>query len=131
MAVIRRILKHGETYSNRGAFMLLAWALRKPSRRRSGDTVARARRTLGGSSYYVLPPLLQWFTDSVGLHHVHHLNSRIPNYRLQECLDGHTALGQTGRLTLRDSLNCLGLALWDEDARKLVEFTQVQRPQAV
>lgn len=89
------------------------------------------RAALGGSSYYVLPPLLQWFTGNVGLHHVHHLNSRIPNYRLQECLDGHTALGQTGRLTLRDSLSCLRLALWDEDARKLVGFTQVPRPQAV
>ena len=81
---------------------------------------------LGGSSYYVLPRVLQWFTGNVGLHHVHHLNSRIPNYRLQECLDGHELLGQVGRLTLRESLACVRLALWDEDARKLVGFSQVR-----
>lgn len=77
---------------------------------------------LGGSSYYVLPAVLQWFTGNVGLHHVHHLNSRIPNYRLQECLDGHEVLGRVSRLTLLESLRCLHLALWDEDARKLVGF---------
>ena len=81
---------------------------------------------LGGSSYYVLPRVLQWFTGNVGLHHVHHLNSRIPNYRLQECLDGHDLLGTVGRLTLRDSLACVRLALWDEDARKLVGFSAVR-----
>ncbi|GJD47503.1 Fatty acid desaturase [Methylobacterium crusticola] len=81
---------------------------------------------LGGSSYYVLPPILQWFTGNVGLHHVHHLNSRIPNYRLQECLDGHAALGRVGRLTLRESLGCLGLALWDEETRKLVGFSHLR-----
>ncbi|SFL10818.1 omega-6 fatty acid desaturase (delta-12 desaturase) [Methylorubrum salsuginis] len=85
------------------------------------------RAALGGSSYYVLPRVLQWFTGNVGLHHVHHLNSRIPNYRLQECLDGHEILGRVGRLTLRDSLGCLNLALWDEEARKLVGFARVRR----
>jgi omega-6 fatty acid desaturase (delta-12 desaturase) len=82
---------------------------------------------LGGSSYYVLPRVLQWFTGNVGLHHVHHLNSRIPNYRLQECLDGHELLGQVGRLTLFESLKCLHLALWDEQARKLVSFARLRR----
>ncbi|GAC1336160.1 MAG: fatty acid desaturase [Beijerinckiaceae bacterium] len=81
---------------------------------------------LGGSSYYVLPRVLQWFTGNVGLHHVHHLNSRIPNYRLQECLDGHAVLGQVGRLTLLESLRCLRLALWDEDAQKLVGFARLR-----
>ncbi|WP_460005877.1 fatty acid desaturase [Methylorubrum rhodinum] len=84
------------------------------------------RAALGGSSYYVLPRVLQWFTGNVGLHHVHHLNSRIPNYRLQECLDVHEILGCVGRLTLRESLGCLNLALWDEDARKLVGFARVR-----
>jgi omega-6 fatty acid desaturase (delta-12 desaturase) len=81
---------------------------------------------LGGSSYYVLPRVLQWLTGNVGLHHIHHLNSRIPNYRLQECLDGHDLLGQVGRLTLRESLGCVRLALWDEEARKLVGFSGVR-----
>ncbi len=85
------------------------------------------RAALGGSSYYVLPWILQWFTGNVGLHHVHHLNSRIPNYRLQECLDGHEMLGRVGRLTLRDSLRCLRLALWDEETRKMVGFAGANR----
>ncbi|MER2249699.1 fatty acid desaturase [Methylorubrum podarium] len=89
------------------------------------------RAALGGSSYYALPRVLQWFTGNVGLHHVHHLNSRIPNYRLQECLDGHEVLGRIGRLSLRDSLRCLGLALWDEEARKMIGFAGVRRLQAV
>jgi acyl-lipid omega-6 desaturase (Delta-12 desaturase) len=81
---------------------------------------------LGGSSYYVLPPVLQWFTGNVGLHHVHHLNSRIPNYRLQECIDDHPFLGDVGRLTFRKSLGCVRLALWDENLRKLVGFSQAR-----
>lgn len=92
----------------------------------SAETWDFHRAALGGSSYYALPPVLQWFTGNVGLHHVHHLNSRIPNYRLQECLDGHAALGQMGRLTLRDSLACLGLALWDEEGRRLVGFSHLR-----
>ena len=84
------------------------------------------RAALGGSSYYVLPLLLQWFTGNVELHHIHHLNSRIPNYRLQECLDGHASLGEIGRLTLRDSIKCLGLTLWDEERRKMVGFASVR-----
>lgn len=58
-----------------------------------------------------------------------HLNSRIPNYRLQECLDGHEILGRVGRLTLRESLGCLNLALWDQEARKLIGFARVRRLQ--
>jgi omega-6 fatty acid desaturase (delta-12 desaturase) len=79
---------------------------------------------LGGSSYYVLPRILQWFTGSVGLHHIHHLNSRIPNYRLQACLDGDEVLARISRLTLRESFSCIGLALWDEERRKLVSFAE-------
>jgi omega-6 fatty acid desaturase (delta-12 desaturase) len=79
---------------------------------------------LGGSSYYVLPSILQWFTGSVGLHHIHHLNSRIPNYRLQSCLEGDQVLARISRLTLRESFSCIGLGLWDEDRRELVSFSR-------
>ena len=96
----------------------------------SGDDWDFHRAALGGSSYYVLPRVLQWFTGNVGLHHVHHLNSRIPNYRLQECLDNHELLGKVGRLTLRESLRCVTLALWDEDARKLVGFGRLKELRA-
>ena len=75
-----------------------------------------------GSSYYVLPRPLQWLSGSIGLHHLHHLCSRIPFYRLQECLDASPELKTVNRLTLKDSVGTWGLALWDEDSRKLVGF---------
>lgn len=77
---------------------------------------------LVGSSYYRLPRLLQWATGNIGLHHVHHLSARIPNYRLQEALDAIPDLRQVTTLTLRESLRCVRLALWDERERKLVRF---------
>ena len=77
-----------------------------------------------GSSYYDLPKILQWFTGSIGLHHIHHLNSRIPNYRLQECLDSSPELkALPNRLSLVESLKSIPLTLWDEDKRKLVSFS--------
>lgn len=78
-----------------------------------------------GSSYYVLPKAVQWLTGSIGLHHVHHLNGRIPNYRLQECLDASPELLAIPRkLHFFESLKCIPLALWDEDNKKLVSFAQ-------
>jgi len=77
---------------------------------------------LAGSSYYRLPRLLQWATGNIGLHHVHHLNARIPNYRLQEAIDSIPELRRVTTLTLRDSLRCVRLALWDERQRKLVRI---------
>jgi omega-6 fatty acid desaturase (delta-12 desaturase) len=77
---------------------------------------------LHGSSYYALPPLLQWLTGNIGLHHIHHLCSAIPNYRLQECLNGKEELQNLNRMTIRDSLRSVSLSLWDEDARKMVGF---------
>lgn len=77
---------------------------------------------LRGSSYYVLPRILQWFTGNIGLHHIHHLNGKIPNYRLQECLEASPELSGMSRITLFQSLKCMRLALWDEDNRRLVSF---------
>ncbi|MBI5833227.1 MAG: fatty acid desaturase [Armatimonadetes bacterium] len=77
---------------------------------------------LQGSSHYRLPRLLQWLTGSIGLHHVHHLNSRIPNYNLQRCHDELPPLHEAPVLTLTSSLRCMRLALWDEEAGRLVSF---------
>jgi omega-6 fatty acid desaturase (delta-12 desaturase) len=81
-----------------------------------------------GSTYYVLPKVLQWFTGNIGLHHIHHLNSMIPNYRLQECMDALPALSQINRLTLRESLACVRLTLWDPVQRRLIGFSELPRP---
>ena len=82
---------------------------------------------LGGSSYFKLPPVLQWFSGNIGLHHVHHLCSRIPNYRLQACLDSAPELSRVAKvITLRESLGCWRLALWDERRRLLVGFRDLK-----
>jgi omega-6 fatty acid desaturase (delta-12 desaturase) len=78
-----------------------------------------------GSSYYALPKILQWFTGNIGLHHIHHLCSKIPNYRLQECLDHIPELRHAARINLTESLRCAKLALWDENRGKLVGFGQL------
>ena len=77
-----------------------------------------------GSSYYVLPSVLQWFTGNIGLHHIHHLCSMIPNYKLQACLDASPELKSLNRLTLMESLMCARLTLWDEANRRLIGFRE-------
>ena len=78
--------------------------------------------SLQGSSYYKLPKVLQWFTGNIGLHHVHHLRPRIPNYNLQWCYNETPALQIVAPLTIRKSLRCLRPKLWDEKEQKLVGF---------
>lgn len=80
-----------------------------------------------GSSHYDLPPVLRWFTGNIGVHHVHHLYSRIPFYRLTEVLRDHAALANSQRMTIRQSLGCVRLHLWDESRRKLMSFAQARR----
>ena len=80
---------------------------------------------LRGSSFYDLPAPLRFFTSSIGYHHVHHLCSRIPNYRLREFVDDHPELACTNRLTLRDSLACARLALFDEASSRLIAFREI------
>ena len=79
---------------------------------------------LHGSSHYVLPQPLRWLSANIGVHHVHHLYSRIPFYRLYDVLDQHPALDEVRRLTIRESIACVKLHLWDEDNRKLVTFAE-------
>jgi omega-6 fatty acid desaturase (delta-12 desaturase) len=81
---------------------------------------------LAGSSYLRLPKPLQWLTASIGLHHVHHLSSRIPNYRLQECLDANPELkGGAQQLSLAESLKCARLALWCEARQRMIRFREL------
>ena len=75
-----------------------------------------------GSSHYDLPAVLRWFTANIGMHHIHHLSSRIPYYRLPRVLRDYPDLRATSRLTLWQSLGCVRLALWCEDRARLVTF---------
>jgi acyl-lipid omega-6 desaturase (Delta-12 desaturase) len=77
-----------------------------------------------GCSYYDLPRVLHWVTANIGFHHLHHLCSTIPNYRLRDCFERHPELHRARRLTLLTSLRAATLALWDERQRKLISFRE-------
>jgi len=85
-------------------------------------TWSHQEAALAGSSYYDLPGLLRWFSGNIGIHHIHHLNSRIPYYRLPKVLAAHPELKAVRRLTLWDSLKSVRLSLWCERHKKLVSF---------
>jgi omega-6 fatty acid desaturase (delta-12 desaturase) len=77
---------------------------------------------LRGSSHLDLPPVLRWFTANIGIHHVHHLASRIPFYRLPEVLRAYPELAGINRFTALQTLSRLHLGLWDQEQRRLVPF---------
>lgn len=87
-----------------------------------GDAWNFQHAALHGSSHYDLPWPLRWFTGNIGIHHVHHMAARIPFYRLPEVLRDHPELRDVGRITFFQSLKCVKLVLWDENARRLVSF---------
>ncbi len=86
----------------------------------------QSEAALHGSSFYDLPPPLPWFSGNIGVHHVHHLSSGIPFYRLSEVLRDHPELRDVGRMSLLDSFACVRLALWDEEKRQLVSFGEAR-----
>ena len=81
---------------------------------------------LHGSSYYDLPSIPRWFTANIGVHHVHHLCSRIPYYRLPQVLRDHPELAAVGRITLFQSLRCVRTVLWDERRQQLISFREMR-----
>ncbi|MPL92836.1 Fatty acid desaturase [bioreactor metagenome] len=81
---------------------------------------------LHGSSHYALPGILRWISANIGVHHVHHLASRIPFYRLDEVIRDHDVLARTKRITLWESLRCARLHLWDEQRQRLLSFAEAR-----
>lgn len=88
------------------------------------DTWQLHEAALHGSSHYVLPKWLQWLSANIGIHHVHHLYSRIPFYRLPEVLRDHAVLAEGNRMTIRESFANARLHLWDEQSKRLLSFAQ-------
>jgi len=82
---------------------------------------------LMGSSHLELPAVLRWFTGNIGIHHVHHLASRVPFYRLPEVLRTFPELHDLNRFTMRDTFSMMRLALWDESQRRLVSFREAKQ----
>jgi omega-6 fatty acid desaturase (delta-12 desaturase) len=87
-----------------------------------------ADAALRGSSYLKLPKVLQFFTGNIGLHHVHHLNARIPNYNLQRAHDENPIFHQVPTLSFWDALGTVKLKLWDDQRGKLVTFAEARIP---
>jgi omega-6 fatty acid desaturase (delta-12 desaturase) len=91
-----------------------------------GDDWSFQHAALHGSSHYDLPRVLRWLTGNIGIHHVHHLSSKVPFYRLPQVLQDHPELRDVGRLTLLQSLRGVKLVLWDERAQRLISFREAR-----
>jgi omega-6 fatty acid desaturase (delta-12 desaturase) len=91
-----------------------------------GSAWSMPEAALHGSSHYDLPPVMRWFTANIGVHHVHHLCSRIPYYRLGQVLRDHPGLKDVGRITLLQSIGCIRFALWDEARGRMISFRQLR-----
>jgi omega-6 fatty acid desaturase (delta-12 desaturase) len=93
----------------------------------SAETWTYADAALRGSSYLKLPKVLQFFSGNIGLHHVHHLSARIPNYNLQRAHDENAIFHEVPTLSLGDGLRAVRLKLWDEKHRRMVTFAEARR----
>jgi omega-6 fatty acid desaturase (delta-12 desaturase) len=82
---------------------------------------------LRGSSYLKLPKLLEFFTGHIGLHHVHHLNARIPNYNLQRAHRENSIFHEVPTVSVLDGLRAVNLKLWDQERGKLISYAQARR----
>jgi acyl-lipid omega-6 desaturase (Delta-12 desaturase) len=89
-----------------------------------GENWSLQDAALYGSSFYDLPKPLRWLTANIGVHHVHHLYSKIPFYKLQKVMDDFPELAGFRRLTFVESLSCLKLRLWDEDSKRMVTLRE-------
>ncbi len=94
---------------------------------KDGDVWSFHDAALHGSSHYALPPVLRWFTANIGIHHIHHLSSRIPFYRLGEAMKANDGLDQVSRITLWDSVKAFRLKLWCDETHRMVSFREAKR----
>ncbi|MHB8659076.1 MAG: fatty acid desaturase [Solirubrobacteraceae bacterium] len=92
----------------------------------SAESWNYADAALRGSSYLKLPKVLQFFSGNIGLHHVHHLSARIPNYNLQRAHDENPIFHDVPTLSLMDGIRAVRLKLYDEDRGQMVSFAQAR-----
>lgn len=84
--------------------------------------------SMRGSTYYKLPRMFQWLSGNIGFHHIHHLNSRIPNYHLEACAKENPVLNKFANiLSFRQSLKCINYKLWDQQKRRMISFREYRR----
>ncbi len=92
----------------------------------AGDRWSYTDAALRGSSYLKLPKVLQFFSGNIGLHHVHHLSAKVPNYNLQAAHDENPVFHDVPVLTLRDCVRCTRLKLIDQGSGRLVTFAEAR-----
>lgn len=86
------------------------------------------RSAIQGSTYYKLPRVFQWLTGNIGYHHIHHLNSLVPNYELARCLRENPVLDEVAnKITFGQSLRCMFNKLWDEDQQRMITWREYKR----
>ncbi len=80
------------------------------------------------TSYMVMNPVMRWFTANIGYHHVHHVNSRIPFYRLMEALNGLPELSTspTTSWNPKEIISCFQLKLWDAEKNKMITLAELK-----
>ncbi len=83
--------------------------------------------SLHGSSYLALPAPFQWISGNIGVHHVHHMSARIPNYKLQQAHDENPEFHVVTILRFRDTFKLINLCLWDEESETLIRFKDLKR----
>lgn len=85
---------------------------------------------LKSSSMFEMSPIMHWFTGNIGYHHIHHLNHRIPFYRLPEAMAAVPELQAPGRTTWApsDIAACLRLAVWDPEQDRMLTWAELERP---
>jgi omega-6 fatty acid desaturase (delta-12 desaturase) len=90
------------------------------------ETWSFSRAALESSSYMRLNKLMEWFTGNIGYHHIHHLNVRIPFYRLPEVMAALPALQSPATISLnpRDIMDCFNADLWDEERQRMISFRE-------
>ncbi|HEY2350497.1 MAG TPA: fatty acid desaturase [Puia sp.] len=89
---------------------------------------AYEKAALESSSYMVMNPVMAWLTGNIGYHHIHHLNSKIPFYRLPEVMAHIKELQSCKRtsLNIKEVIACLRLKIWDQDKNKMVGLRDIR-----
>lgn len=87
------------------------------------------KAALESSSYMSMNPIMQWFTGNIGFHHIHHLNARIPFYRLPEVMNHFPELQQckTTSLKFREIYACLRLKVWDQEKGRMISLKEARK----
>lgn len=91
-----------------------------------GDVWDYKTAALRGCSFLKLPAIFQWFTGNIGYHHVHHLSSRIPNYKLEACHNENEIFKNIKPIIFTSTFKALKLSLWDETKQKLISFREMK-----